>query len=124
MDALIIKTDNLGEFIRQKCLGGTDQEDSYSMCTSDGGYLVGGYTVSTDGDVTGSHGGWNQDYWIIKLDSTLNIIWEQCYGGSGDEAPYQVIETSDSGIMAAGYSWSIDGDVTGNHERVMFGSLN
>ncbi|MBK7850765.1 MAG: T9SS type A sorting domain-containing protein [Bacteroidetes bacterium] len=115
-DIWIVETDSLGQFIRQKCLGGTDQEDSYSiLCTSDGGYLVGGYTVSTDGDVTGSHGGWNQDYWIIKLDSTLNIIWEQCYGGSGDEAPYQVIETSDSGIMAAGYSWSIDGDVTGNH---------
>ncbi|GHV42257.1 hypothetical protein FACS1894187_24420 [Synergistales bacterium] len=33
--------------------------------TSDGGYIVAGYSDSNDGDVSGNHG--NSDYWIVKL---------------------------------------------------------
>ena len=42
----------------QKCLGGTGYESARSIqSTADGGYIVAGYTNSTDGDVIGTHGG-------------------------------------------------------------------
>ena len=39
-----------------------------------------GISASTDGDVTGNHG--NNDYWIVKLNSTGNIQWQKSFGGS------------------------------------------
>lgn len=42
----------------QKCLGGTVEDLAYGIqSTSDGGYIVAGYTNSNDGDVIGTHGG-------------------------------------------------------------------
>ena len=40
--------------------------------TSDGGYLVGGYSDSNSGDVTGNHG--STDFWIVKLSSVTEIV--------------------------------------------------
>ena len=49
----------------QKPLGGTGEDYAWSIQpTTDGGYIVAGYTTSTDGDVTGNHGG--NDYWVAK----------------------------------------------------------
>ena len=50
----------------QKCLGGNDDDWAESVQqTSDGGYIVAGYTESNDGDVSGNHG--DYDYWVVKL---------------------------------------------------------
>lgn len=43
--------------------------------TLDGGYIIAGLSYSNTGDVTGNHGG--GDYWIIKIDSLGNIIWQK-----------------------------------------------
>lgn len=54
----------------QKCLGGSSVDEAYSIQqTSDGGYIVAGYTYSKDGDVTGNHGYLfaSKDYWVVKL---------------------------------------------------------
>jgi hypothetical protein len=50
----------------QKSLGGSGYDYAQSIQqTSDGGYIVAGSSLSTDGDVTGNLG--NLDYWIVKL---------------------------------------------------------
>src|SRR5215831_12367094 len=98
----------------QKSFGGSLGEIATSIKhTSDGGYIVAGYTLSDDGDVTGNHGGF--DYWIVKLNSSGIIEWQKSLGGSKDETAYAVDQTSDGGYIVAGYSDSTDGDVTGNH---------
>lgn len=43
------------------------------------------------------------------------IEWQKCLGGSSQEQAYSIQQTSDGGYVTAGYSWSNDGDVTGNH---------
>jgi len=54
----------------EKSLGGTLIETINSVRqTSDGGYIVAGYSNSNDDDVTGNHGG--DDYWVVKLDADL-----------------------------------------------------
>ncbi|MDX1911561.1 MAG: T9SS type A sorting domain-containing protein, partial [Saprospiraceae bacterium] len=66
-DIWTIKLNNEGGLVWQKPLGGTQQEAGHSIhVTSDGGYMIGGYTWSEDGDVEGEIKGLN-DFWILKL---------------------------------------------------------
>lgn len=98
----------------QKTLGGTSDDKATSVQqTTDGGYIVGGYTYSTDGDVTGNHGGY--DYWVVKLSSIGNIEWQKALGGTNNDTAYSIQQTSDGGFIVAGTSPSTDGDVMGNH---------
>ena len=98
----------------QKCLGGTASD--YAACvnqTSDGGYILTGSTISNDGDVSGNHGG--SDLWVVKLSSFGIIEWQKCIGGSNSESGNSIQQTSDGGYIVAGYTYSNDGDVIGNH---------
>ncbi len=62
----VLALDSLGVLKWEKCLGGSNIENSYSMVsTFDGGSICVGYTVSNDGDVTGNHG--ERDFWVVKL---------------------------------------------------------
>jgi len=98
----------------QKSLGGIiDDIAYYVQQTSDGGYIVGGYSLSNNGDVSSNHG--NNDYWIVKLDSSANITWQKCLGGSNIDKAYSVQQTTDGGFIVAGESLSTDLNVTGNH---------
>jgi len=98
----------------EKMLGGSGDDEAYSVApTEDGGFIIAGYSYSNDGDVTGNHGG--SDYWVVKLDSNRHLLWQKSYGGSGDDYANSVAPTEDGGFIIAGYSYSNDGDVTGNH---------
>ncbi len=98
----------------QKSLGGTGGDFASSIQqTSDGGYIVAGYSGSNDGDVTGNHG--NTDYWIVKLDNTGAIQWQKSLGGTSNDFASSIQQTSDGGYIVAGYNGSNNGDITGNH---------
>jgi hypothetical protein len=55
------------------------------------------------------------DYWIIRLDTIGNLIWQKTLGGSDEDWCYAVQETFDGGFIVAGEGGSIDGDESGNH---------
>jgi len=98
----------------QKCLGGSDIDEAHSIQqTSDGGYIVAGWTYSNDSDVYGNHG-W-RDIWVVKLDENGNIQWQKCLGGSDSDKAYSIQQTSDGGYIVAGLAYSNNGDVYGNH---------
>ena len=114
-DYWVVKLDDTGNIQWQKSLGGSSVEWAHStQQTSDGGYIVAGYSHSNDGDVSGNHG--ETDYWIVKLDDSGNIEWQKSLGGSGIDIAYSIQQTTDSGYIVAGMSTSIDGDVRGNHD--------
>lgn len=82
--------------------------------TPDGGYIIGGYSNSNDGDVTGHHGlATTSDCWVVKLDSLGNLEWQRSYGGSNDENIQCIKPTSDGGYIFSANTNSIDGDVSG-----------
>jgi Secretion system C-terminal sorting domain len=110
----IVKLNDTGGIQWQKSLGGTLDDYANSVQqTSDGGYIVAGAANSYDGDVTGNHG--DNDFWIIKLSSLGGIQWQKCYGGSMDDRAYAIQQTIDNGYIVAGYSNSNNGDVSGTH---------
>lgn len=114
-DVWVVKLSGTGDIQWQKSLGGTAGEKGRSIQqTSDGGYIVAGYTASKDGDVSGHSGGWKDDYWLVKITNTGDVQWQNTVGGSGDDEAYSVKQTNDGGYIVAGYTDSEDGDVTGN----------
>lgn len=113
-DFWIMKITSAGVLQWQKCFGGSMDERALSVQqTSDGGYVAGGYTKSTDGDVAGNHG--DYDYWIVKMSSTGALQWQKCLGGTSSDQGSSVQQTSDGGYIAAGFTASVNGDVTFNH---------
>jgi len=118
-DAWILKLDGSGNVQWQRCLGGTKDDRAYEVIeTSDGGYIMVGQTTSLDGDVIGFHGqaqSESRDIWVVKLDSTGNLLWQRCLGGTDTDFGTAVVESQEGGYLVSGYTRSIDGDVVGNH---------
>jgi hypothetical protein len=115
-DYWIIKIDSLGNKKWDKDFGGTGYERFYSVIEiSDGGYLIGGWTDSdTSIDKTQASKGIN-DYWILKIDSAGNKIWDKSFGGTGDDRLYSMLEIPTGGFLLGGYSSSdSSGDKTQN----------
>ncbi|MEO8086379.1 MAG: T9SS type A sorting domain-containing protein [Bacteroidota bacterium] len=117
-DYWIVKIDSLGIIQWDKDFGGAQNDWLSSLQqTSDGGFILGGHSISgIGGDKTqGTWGGF--DYWIVKVDSLGNKQWDKDTGGSGHEDPFgNVSQTSTGGYLLAGNSGSyISGDKTENN---------
>jgi hypothetical protein len=116
-DYWVVKLDSGGSMQWQKCYGGSEWDRAYNIQKStDGGYLVMGQTYSYNGDVVGHHGlSIGLDYWLIKIDSTGDLLWQKCLGGTSEDFGHCLVQTSDSGYLVGGGTFSNDGDVSGNH---------
>jgi hypothetical protein len=117
-DFWIVKLDASGNIVWNKLLGGNSFDDAYAIQqTTDGGYIVAGTTSSSaNGNVTGTNNG-NNDYWVVKLDGSGNIVWNKLLGGNGYDIAYAIQQTTDGGYIVSGFtSSSASGNVTGtNH---------
>lgn len=95
-------------------LGGTLGDfGKTSKQLSDGGYIFIGTALSNDVDVTGNHG--EMDCWVVRLDSSRNIIWQRSLGGSADDSGFEILPTDDGGFILLGNTNSHDGDVSENY---------
>ncbi|MFZ8835399.1 MAG: hypothetical protein ACO2O5_14580, partial [Candidatus Caldipriscus sp.] len=94
-DIFLIKTDANGNIQWAKIYGGTGWDSASSVQqTSDGGYIVAGYTYSFGA-------GWG-DIFLIKTDANGNIIWAKTYGGTDYDRASSVQQTSYGGYIVAG----------------------
>lgn len=97
-----------------RILGGYEDDFAESIQhTSDGGYIIAGFSTSDEVNVGDNYGG--QDYWVVKLNAQGNLIWQKNLGGSSNEIAYSVRETMDGGYVVAGESISSDFDVSDNN---------
>jgi len=103
-DIFLIKTDANGNISWAKTFGGTDWDEAFSVQqTSDGGYIVAGWTAS--------FGAFWDYILLIKTDADGNVIWAKNYWGT---AVSSVQQTSDGGYIVAGYPSVIKTDADGN----------
>lgn len=113
-DLWIVKLSSTGAIEWQRCLGGSSPDVAKDVEEDvDHGFVVVGSAGSHDGDVTSSLGG--LDVWLVKLDSAGNILWDRTYGGSSDDAPYDLVLLNDGRMLIVGFSKSSDHDVTSNY---------
>ncbi len=96
-DVYLIKTDSGGSEIWSQTYGGTDDDGARSVQqTSDGGFIMAGYTGHFP--VTPLY-----DVYLIKTDSGGTVEWSQTYGEADDDYAYSVRQTMpDNGYIIAG----------------------
>jgi len=96
-DVYLIKTNASGDTLWTKTYGGMRDECAESVQqTSDGGYILVGYTDS--------YGAGSQDVYLLKTNNDGDILWTRTYGGSGDDQGWSVQQTQDGGYIIAGYT--------------------
>jgi len=94
-DYWIIKLDNDGNKLWDRTFGGICDDSAYLLIqTDDGGYAVAGYTFS--------YSAGRADFWLIKLNSQGNKLWDRIYGGSGEDSIRSLVQTDDGGYVLAG----------------------
>ncbi|MDY6933453.1 MAG: carboxypeptidase-like regulatory domain-containing protein [Spirochaetota bacterium] len=99
-DFIVLKLDPNGVVEWQNTYGGSSDDAAESIQqTSDGGYIVAGYTES--------FGAGGQDFWVIKLDSNGTMDWSQTFGDAGDDYAKSVQQTTDGGYIVAGAKYDI-----------------
>jgi len=107
-DYWIVKLDELGNIEWERKHGGTSEDRAhYIQQTTDGGFVVAGWSYSNLEDIGGNNG--ERDCLIVKLDEVGNLQWKKNYGGSDFDEAYSIQQT------VAGLSNSNDGDVGGNN---------
>ncbi|MBL7712486.1 MAG: hypothetical protein JNL13_08485 [Chitinophagaceae bacterium] len=113
-DILLLKLDVGGNLLWQKSLGGSNEDVPARLRkTADGGYLISGFSKSKDGDVGANRG--DTDWWLMKIDGSGAIVWQNSFGGSASDRALDMIETPDGGYIAVGMTYSADGDITSSH---------
>jgi len=115
-DYNIIKYDIDFNIIWDKTYGGSDKDNAETIIqTKDGGYLVTGWSKSSDGDISQNYG--EYDIWICKLDSKGELLWNKSYGGTGIEGiskENSVLETTDGSFYIIGHTSSNNGNISSN----------
>jgi len=106
-DFWIVKTDANGVKQWDARFGGKKFEELFSLQqTKDGGYMLGGYSLSDpSGDKTDPSRG-RYDFWIVKTNANGKKQWDASYGGSDDDWLTQLRQTTGGGYILGGWSWS------------------
>ncbi|GAG49427.1 unnamed protein product, partial [marine sediment metagenome] len=98
-DVYLVKTDSMGVEEWSRTFGGSSEDTAYSVEeTSDGGYIITGYTSS--------FGAGNSDIYLVKTDSMGVEEWSRTFGGSDSDNGDSVQQTSDGGYIIAGRTFS------------------
>lgn len=66
-DYWIVKLNSQGNLQWQNTFGGSSYDEAYSIeQTTDNGFIISGFSFSSDGDLTSNNG--SKDFWIVKLE--------------------------------------------------------
>ena len=96
--AYLIKTNASGDTVWTRTYGGAGDDGGGSVQqTSDGGYVVAGWTGSF---------GYGDQVYLIKTNASGDTLWTRSYGGAGEDLALSVQQTSDGGYIVAGYTTS------------------
>ncbi len=108
------KVDAKGNLQWRGYYGGTNNDRSHAVVRSDdGGFVMCGFTESDDFDINNSRGSY--DFWVVKIDTSGNLVWEKSYGGTGIERAQDIANTADGGFVITGSTFSNDVDISKNN---------
>jgi hypothetical protein len=102
-DLWLLKTDDRGNRIWDRTYGGLRDDVGISVLQSrDGGYIAAGRTAS--------FGKGGDDIWLVKTDSRGGEAWNVTFGGSKDDASFQVVELRDGYALVGRTESGTDGN--------------
>lgn len=115
-DYWIVKIDNNGKKIWDKTIGGSDKDVPKSIvATPDGGFIIAGNSASDiSGDKTEKYNGEKGfglpilplDYWLVKINSSGQKVWDRTFGSINKEELETIIATPDGGYISIGTSYT------------------
>jgi hypothetical protein len=113
-DFWMVKTDANGDSLWSHTYGGlADDICTSAHQTTDGGYILAGYTAS--------YGSGGTDFWMVKTDANGDSLWSRTYGMEGSQECRSVEQTLDGGYLLAGtdfnsgpYFWLVKTDSNGD----------
>ena len=97
-DGWLIKTDTSGEEVWNKTFGGSGDETFHCITEATGGYMIIGETSS--------YGAGSVDVWMVKIDTSGNMLWNKTFGGSNIDKGRWIEGTSDGGYIIVGETLS------------------
>lgn len=104
----------MGNKLWDKTIGGGMGDYMQSVAaTSDGGFLLGGYSNSNSGNDKSEASLGGYDYWIVKVNAAGNKQWDKTFGGTGNDKLTVVRQISANEYILGGTSNSpVSGDKT------------
>lgn len=98
-DLYVMKLNQFGNVLWSRTVGGFGNEIGYGIdqCTN-GDYVIAGET-----NTLGSGGG---DMYVVRLDSSGNLLWTRSIGGANYDVAKEVAATLDNGCVVAGTTGS------------------
>ena len=121
VDAYVVRLDSQGNKLWDRFYGGTGYDGLYyPVQNPDGGFTISGESSSgISGDKTTPNFG-DVDYWLVKIDSAGNKVWDASFGGDRDEQCQGGLGArSDGSVVMCGFSAS---GASGNKSAASFGS--
>lgn len=106
-DAWLVELDLNGNMVNQKTFGGISGDflSEITVSPQNEVYLSGSSLSPISGTKTAEQIG-GYDFWILKLDQNLNVMWEKTYGGTANESSCRILFTNDSQLILYGSSVS------------------
>lgn len=106
------------EITWQNCYGSSQQDTPTGIIKTSFGTVI--YTTIRNNElqVPNYHG--DEDACLIALDTSGNLLWHRCYGGSRSDEFTKIVAADDNSYYALGESWSTDGDLTSIPESPMW----
>ena len=95
-DVYVVKLDASGNVQWSKAIGGTENDRAYSIVQNeDGSYVVAGSTLS--------FGIGNYNIYVLKLDATGQLLWNETLRGAGGAVGTSLVHCNEGGYALAVY---------------------
>ena len=107
-DGWLLRLDADGQVLWQRAYGGSTRDSVRSVTeTPDGGFVLAG--ISKSFLVIPEHDPYSDDgdMWVFKVNASGEVVWENTYGGRGEDSAYTVRATGDGGYVVGGITRSI-----------------
>ncbi|TXD51805.1 MULTISPECIES: hypothetical protein [unclassified Polaribacter] len=113
-DIWVLKLNNFGDTEWSQYYGGSFTDSPFGIEeTEDNSYIIAASSDSEDFNISNNKGSY--DFWILKIASDGNLIWEKSFGGSEIDEARAITKTNDGNFLIVGDTRSSDKDVSNNN---------
>lgn len=112
-DYWALKLNSSGDIEWSRYFGGNFTDTPYGIAqTNDNGFILVGSSDSDDTDISNNIG--DYDFWVIRISSTGDLVWEKSFGGNQIDEARAIVASDDGNFIIAGDTRSSDNNVTAN----------